>query len=209
MTILAEPYTGADDPEIVTVPSARFISILGQGAPGTAAFYATKALVLAAAEELRQNLGLAGAEEAPAPLEVLYWHQHTAIRPGIADFYTAVPLEAHLHYRMLVRVPENVTRADIDRAYQALPAADRDRSGGGADLFTLDEGQSVQVTHRGPFVNESATLERLDAFASSHGLSRRGPHHEIHLDSFEPDTPQDSLRTIIRVPVTEVDPTRA
>ena len=33
------------------------------------------------------------------------------------------------------------------------------------------------------------------------GVVRSGPHQELHLDPFTLDTPQDTLRTILRDPV--------
>jgi hypothetical protein len=41
----------------------------------------------------------------------------------------------------------------------------------------------------------------LGAFADGAGVARSGPHHEIHLDAFTRQTPQDALRTILRDPV--------
>jgi hypothetical protein len=58
-----------------------------------------------------------------------------------------------------------------------------------------------KALHHGPFADEFGTLERLGAFADGAGVARSGPHHEIHLDAFTRQTPQDALRTILRDPV--------
>jgi hypothetical protein len=68
-------------------------------------------------------------------------------------------------------------------------------------VFALPESTAVQVMHHGPFADEFGTLERLGAFADGAGVARSGPHHEIHLDAFTRQTPQDALRTILRDPV--------
>jgi hypothetical protein len=69
------------------------------------------------------------------------------------------------------------------------------------ELFALPEQDVVQVMHHGPFAEEFGTLARLGRFAEGLGLHRSGPHHELHLDGFTRDTPQQSLRTILRDPV--------
>ncbi|MEV6623057.1 hypothetical protein AB0M83_26750 [Amycolatopsis sp. NPDC051106] len=94
---------------------------------------------------------------------------------------------------MLVRVPDDI---DLPAELAAgLAAAE-------LFLFSYTEGDVVQVMHHGPFAGEDQTLKRLGAFAEERGLRRRGPHHEIHLDSFDRTTPQDGFRTILRDPVT-------
>jgi hypothetical protein len=69
------------------------------------------------------------------------------------------------------------------------------------ELFALPEQDVVQVMHHGPFAEEFGTLARLGEFAQGLGLHRTGPHHELHLDGFSRETPQHSLRTILRDPV--------
>ncbi|MXG26714.1 GyrI-like domain-containing protein [Streptomyces sp. YIM 132580] len=68
-------------------------------------------------------------------------------------------------------------------------------------MITSLGGPVVQVMHQGPLDNEYETLARLGAFARERGLRRAGPHREVRLDPFTAQTPQDTLRTILRDPV--------
>jgi effector-binding domain-containing protein len=168
----------SDEPEITTIGPATFLSLTGQGRPGTEDFYAEKVALSESAARLGH----------PGPIEILYWYDPEHGDIDIAGFYWTAPLDA-LRYRMLVRVPDDtVLPGDLEPG---------DRLG----LFTMTEGKVVQVMHHGPFADEDKTLARLGAFADAHGLRRSGPHHEIHLDAFGPQTPQAGLRTILRDPV--------
>jgi hypothetical protein len=184
-------FSAADEPETTTIGTATYLSLTGDGRPGTDVFYAKKASLTRAATQL----GTSG------PVEILYWYgpEHGDI--DIAGFYSTAPLDALL-YRMLVRVPDGVADAQI-------PDTVRTAAGNfGPDLafFAMTEGEVVQVMHHGPFAGEYDTLARLGAFAEARSLRRRGPHHEIHLDPFSPGDPQEGLRTILRDPVARPRP---
>jgi hypothetical protein len=67
-------------------------------------------------------------------------------------------------------------------------------------LETLHEGLSAQILHIGPFADEPASIERLNAFIKGQGYSYAGKHHEIYLSDFQRAAPE-KLKTIIRYPV--------
>jgi hypothetical protein len=80
------------------------------------------------------------------------------------------------------------------RAKKPNPALDRIR------LERWREGPSVQIMHIGPYADEPATLEKMDAFAEEHGYEFRGRHHEIYLGDPTRSRPE-KLRTVLRHPV--------
>ncbi|MGW0890059.1 GyrI-like domain-containing protein [Saccharopolyspora sp. NPDC002578] len=169
--------TAADEPDIATIDAATFLTVSGQGPPGTDEFYASKEKLSAAAQQLGH----------PGPIEILYWFDPEHGDIGIADFYWTIPLE-HLRWRMLVRMPDDIE----------LP---EELASTGLVLFPYTEGKVVQIMHHGPFAGEDETMKRLGAYADARGLRRRGPHHEIHLDTFDRTSSQDGFRTILRDPV--------
>jgi hypothetical protein len=183
----------ADEPELVRAPRATFVSVTGAGRPGTEAFYRTKERVRAIAHALPPTLRAAAAADV---VELLYWFPEDSTPVGIADFYWTNPID-DLRYRVLAQVDEATTAEDLaGAALSTAGATDAE-----PELFTLPERLVVQVMHHGPFAGEIRTLAGLGAFAADHGVRRVGPHHEIHLDPFTADTPQDRLRTILRDPV--------
>lgn len=186
-----EHLDAADAPEIVRAPAATFVSISGSGPPGTEAFYRKKRLV---SDVVRALPG----DHDPTVVELLYWFPETAEPVGIADFYWVNPID-DLQYRVLARIPDGTSTGEITAAHwattsTALPGED-------IEVFSLPERTVVQLMHVGPFADEVRSLGALGAFADARGLRRSGPHHEIHLDDFGPDTPQETLRTILRDPV--------
>ncbi|WP_072805025.1 GyrI-like domain-containing protein [Rhodococcoides yunnanense] len=190
-----EHHTASDDPEIVLSPRAVFVSVEGAGAPATSEWHRKKLLVT----DIARQLAAVGLAPAGVPAEHLYYqYPDTLPDPGIADFYSVNPL-TELEYRVMAQISDDATPGDIADARRAAASASDD--GDVLGIFTIPEQLVAQVMHHGFFSNELATLARLGAEADAHGLTRSGPHQEIHLDPFTLDTPQDTLRTIIRDPV--------
>lgn len=181
----------ADEPEHVRSPAATYVSIHGSGSPGTDEFYRKKVLIGDIARQVN------GGEE--PVIEIQYWYPAGSIPAEIADFYSVNPISSLL-YRVLAVVPDDTTSDELTAA-RARASSSSDRGGDRIELYTTAEQEVVQVLHRGPFAEEFATLGRLGSFARELGLRRSGAHHELHLDGFTRDTPQDTLRTILRDPV--------
>ena len=169
------PLTGhlaaSDEPELVRTPAVRYVAVLGTGSPGTDEFYRKKTFVADVARTL--------APDAATPvIEIQYWYPEGSVPVG--------------HRGLLQREPDPVA---------AVPDHGRRRR------RHHRRRRSSRPRHRGPgdaprpFADEFGTLERLGAFADGAGVARSGPHHEIHLDAFTRQTPQDALRTILRDPV--------
>jgi hypothetical protein len=65
---------------------------------------------------------------------------------------------------------------------------------------TFHEGLAMQIMHIGPYSEEPATLEKMDAFARENGYGYRGKHHEIYLGDPRRTKPEN-LKTVLRHPV--------
>lgn len=183
----------ADEPELVRAPAVTYASVLGSGAPGTDEFYRKKVLIGHIARLLTDD-------DAAAVIEIHYWYPEGSVPVGIADFYSVNPIPS-LQYRILATVPESSSLDQLTAAWEEA-AGVSGRSTDIVELFSVPEHDVVQVMHHGPFSDEFDTLERLGQFAGERGVERSGPHHELHLDGFTRDTPQTTLRTILRDPVT-------
>lgn len=191
-TSLSEHLQASDLPEYVRTPAVYYVSVLGDGAPGTDEFYRKKILVSDIASALKQG-------DATPVVEIQFWYPEDSTPVEIADFYSVNPIPSLL-YRVLAQIPEGTTEADIADARTRI-ASVADTASDEVNLFSIPEQAVVQIMHVGPFAEEFATLGRLGDFAQHRDLRRAGPHHEIHLDAFTRVTPQDTLRTILRDPV--------
>ncbi|MBX7254011.1 MAG: GyrI-like domain-containing protein [Candidatus Promineofilum sp.] len=67
-------------------------------------------------------------------------------------------------------------------------------------LETFHEGRCIQMMHVGPYATEMETIARMDAFATEHGLSFSGRHHEIYMGDPRRAAPE-KLKTVLRHPV--------
>lgn len=103
-------------------------------------------------------------------------------------------------YTLLMMQPDHITEAMFEqtvtdaRAKRSNPALERIR------LERWREGPSVQIMHIGPYADEPATLEKMEAFAEQNGLEYHGRHHEIYIGDPTRSKPEN-LRTVLRHPV--------
>ena len=196
----ALPLTGhfaaSDEPELVRSPATRYVFVTGAGAPGDDEYYRKKALIV----DVARALAPTSSPDASEPVaEGQYWYPEGSTPVGIADFYSVNPVSA-LRYRLMAAVGATTTDKDIAAARDAATSPS-DTAQDRLALFDLPEEITVQVMHHGPFADELATLDRLGQFAERAGLARNGPHREMYLDAYTSETPQDTLRTILRDPV--------
>ncbi|MGS2740178.1 hypothetical protein [Sinomicrobium sp. M5D2P17] len=191
-------YTASEQPELVDIPIATYISILGEGSPGTTAFYEKKKAITHFAEELQKKYEGTDKAFKSTTVEIFYWYDEEQTGfVDIGNFYTTVDLNL-LHYRIVIRIPEYITAQVIQTVVQGLPAHS---FAGNFERFTYTAGKCVQLLHLGPFAGELETLPVLQQFATKNGLRKSGMHHEIHLTNFESGQSQAHLKTILRDPV--------
>jgi hypothetical protein len=201
MNILKENknyYTAKEQPEVVEVEKASYVSILGKGSPGTAVFYEKKKAIkefLTALENNHAETALAFSSDI---VEIFYWFDEESVGyVDIGNFYTTVDL-ALLRYRIVIRIPDFITSEAIEQIAGQRPDISFAKE---FEHFTYTAGTCVQLLHKGPFAGELETLPALQEFATENGLKKSGMHHEIHLTHFELGKSQANLKTILRDPV--------
>ena len=64
----------------------------------------------------------------------------------------------------------------------------------------IQEGTCIQIMHIGPYSEEMATVDKMDAFAREKGYKLHGKHHEIYIGDPMRAQPE-KLKTILRHPV--------
>jgi len=194
-------YTASEKPEIVEIPEASYVSILGKGSPGTTIFYEKKKEIKKLLEELQNRYSETEKSFTSAVVEIFYWYdeQQTGFI-DIGEFYTKADLDL-LHYRIAIRIPDYVSDDEIR---EAAREAVTPRLADAFERFNYTAGKSVQVLHLGPLAGELETLPLLQEFATGQGLKKSGMHHELHLVNFERGESQAHLQTILRDPVSEL-----
>ncbi|OIV40647.1 hypothetical protein [Flavobacterium johnsoniae] len=190
-------YTANEKPEVLEIGEASYISIIGEGSPGTAVFYEKKAAIKEFVALLAYHCDATDLAFSSNVVEIFYWFDEEKVGyVDIGNFYTTVDLDL-LHYRIAIRIPEFIKAETIQEVGQKsdLPFAND------FEYFTYSAGTCVQLLHKGPFAGELQTLPVLQKFASENGFKKSGMHHEIHLTPFELGQSQEHLKTILRDPV--------
>lgn len=103
-------------------------------------------------------------------------------------------------YTLLMMQPDHITSAMFEAAVADARAK---RPNHAFDVIRLErwrEGPSVQIMHIGPYVDEPATLERMEVFAEKNGYEFQGRHHEIYIGDPTRSRPEN-LKTVLRHPV--------
>lgn len=132
------------------------------------------------------------------PLEGLWWVEGEDFDPESFD----ITQPEGWHWRAMIMQPEHIAEEMFAAAVRALrekkdpPGLDKLR------FETFHEGLSIQIMHIGPYAEEMATIEKMDAFADANGYTLHGHHHEIYLGDPRRAKPEN-LKTVLRHPVRE------
>ncbi len=190
---LKHEYVQPKKPTLIEVGPAFYLAVDGRGGPGGEVFQERIGALYAMAYTLKFQAKDAGRDYVVGKLEALY---------GIDQPFAE--LEAidkdEWSWRMLMRVPDFTTEADLDAARAALREKEKPGDFDAVRLERVEEKTCVQCLHVGPYENESETIALMDAFCGENGLIPRLWHHEIY-QSDPRRIPPERLKTILRRPV--------
>jgi hypothetical protein len=180
--------------EQVTLPSARYLMIDGQGAPGSAAYSEALGLLYPAAYNLKflSKLDLGRDYGVPALQGLWSAEDMGAYTAGRRDEW---------RWTMMLMVPHWIGPAEFAEAIRRAGAKKKGLDFSRVRLDDLDEGLCLQKIHIGSYADEAPVLHRLHhELMPALGLAFNGLHHEIYLNDPNKTAP-DKLRTILRQPV--------
>ena len=182
----------------VPVPAMVFLAIDGQGDPNASGYGAALGVLYPLAYGIKFARKAEAADFVVPPLEALWWAEDpTAFVSGD---------RAAWRWTAMLRMPAGVD-APLLHSVREASAAKLKKKGvdlsrlGDVRLHQLEEGDSLQTLHVGPYTDEAPTLAHLhDVLMPGMGLTFNGPHHEIYLSDPRRVAP-DKLRTILRQPI--------
>jgi hypothetical protein len=186
-------YTAAPAPELVTIEKGLFVTLTGKGDPNGADFGNATAALYAVAYGIKSGSKQKGNNFTVSKLEGFWWVNDYRVDPLL------VPRD-QWNYELAIRLPDNITRQQFS---EALISAEKKKKSAlirQVDFKHIEEGQSVQIMHIGPFSGEAVSLKKLDGFMQQNGLHRNGRHHEIYLSDYRKTAPE-KLKTIFRTAV--------
>lgn len=197
-----EFYLPKNQPEIVTVPPARYIAVRGTGNPNEAggAYQQAVGVLYAVAYTIKMSYKgpykIDGFFEYVVPPLEGFWWQEGVDGVDYAD-------KSGFHWISVIRLPDFVKQADFDWAVREA-ARKKKLDCSAAEFLTIDEGLCVQMMHVGVYDDEPATVARMDEFVADKGyendLSETRLHHEIYLSDPRKTEPAKQ-KTVIRHPI--------
>ena len=186
-------YVTPKKPALIKTKPAKYLAIIGQGAPGGEAFQKRVGALYAVAFTLKMAKKFAGKDYRVCHLEGLWWGEKEA------ENFALQPPDTW-NWKLIIRVPDFIGAKDLKETIATLKERGKPPEVAEVKLETIDEGQCVQMLHVGPYSKEGETISQMIALAAENGLSCHGLHHEIYL-SDPRRVPPERLRTILRLPV--------
>ena len=201
-----EFYLPPKKPQTVNVPKMQFVAVRGKGNPNEEGgeYKAAVAVLYAVSYTLKMSkMGdhrIQGYYDyVVPPLEGFWWQ----IKDGAVVSGFDYSDKSTFHWISVIRLPDFVTQKDFDWAKETA-AAKKGLDCSRAELFTLEEGECVQIMHTGSYDDEPATIKQMDDFAQENGytldFSATRLHHEVYLSDPRKTAPE-KLKTVIRHPV--------
>lgn len=196
-------YQPPKKPSLITMPSINYVAVRGKGDPNVEGGAYQQALQLLYGISFTIKMSpksghdLDGYFEYTVPPLEGFWK----LPDGV--FVLDPARKDELSWISCIRLPEFVTRDTFEWAREEA-ARKKKTDYSKAEFLTVDEGLCVQCMHIGPYDDEPATIENMQAFAADEGLKfDHAPnrlHHEIYLSDPRRTAPE-RLKTVIRIPV--------
>ncbi len=193
-------YQATENPEIVEIEPAQFLSIGGKGDPDGEAFTDNVQALYATAYAIKFVFKKQDKDFVVAKLEGLWWFDETNYAGlSITESSLKVP-RSEWEYRLLIRLPDYVSVADVQRGIETVLSKKSLTLARKVEFYEMSEGKCVQMMHLGPFSTEPESLERMDVVMRANSFAKNGYHHEIYLSDPRKTIPE-KLKTILREPV--------
>lgn len=199
-----EFYMPKNQPTIITVPKANYIAVRGQGDPNEAdgAYQQAIGILYAVAYTLKMSYKtdyrIEGFFEYVVPPLEGFWWQEGVQGVDYSDKST-------FHWISVIRLPDFITEEHVTWAITTA-SKKKKLDCSLAEYVTIDEGLCVQMMHVGPFDDEPASVEQMNAFLEENGyendFSTDRLHHEIYLSDAR-KVPPEKWKTVIRHPIQE------
>lgn len=189
-------------PEIIDVPTMRFLQLDGAGDPGGADFAAAVGALYSLSYAVRMSYKSDAVPEGYYaytiyPLEGVW---------DLVDRSKPVSDKSNYKYTLMIRQPEFLTDAGfaalLERTMRKKPSEHLER----VRFGPVTEGLSCQALHVGPFDDEHRTFALMEGFCSQTGYRRASKlHREIYLTDVRKTGPAKA-RTVLRFAVSPAAP---
>ena len=194
-----EYYLPPSRPEVINIPSFRFLTISGEGNPNSPFFAGCIGALYSLSYPIKMT-----AKKMEHPPEG--YHDYTVYPlEGVWDLneearknYDGTFNKDDLVFKIMIRQPDFVTPSyfekirEVVRKKKPIDLLDR------LKLENIEDGKCIQMLHKGSFDDEPASFARMEEFADEQGLKRQSKtHREIYLSDFR-KVKTENLKTVLR-----------
>lgn len=192
-------YLPKPSPEMINVPSFKFITLRGKGSPANELFTECVGALYSLAYAIKMTLKKM--EVSPKgysdftvyPLEGVW-----DINDKAKEQFSGIINKEDLIYQLMIRQPDfvddNLFNKMLEQVKQKKPSPLLDR----INFETIVEGKCIQMLHLGRFEDEPTSFTEMEAFAKVEGVTRLSKmHREIYLSDTRKVSPE-KLKTVLR-----------
>ncbi len=197
-----EFYMPKNKPEIVVVPKANYIAVIGKGDPNeeNGAYQQAISVLYAVAYTLKMSYKtdykIKGFFEYVVPPLEGFWRQENTESADYTD-------KSAFNWISVIRLPDFITKEDFEWAVENA-AKKKKIDCSAVEYMTVDEGLCVQIMHTGSYDDEPATVAVMDNYLEQNGyvndINDSRQHHEIYLSDPRKSAPE-KWKTVIRHPI--------
>ncbi|MBM3291444.1 hypothetical protein FJY84_02070 [Candidatus Bathyarchaeota archaeon] len=189
-------YTAKEKPELITISSGQFLTIVGRGEPGGKVYSNSLNALYSLAYTLKFKIKKEQAKDYTVMgLEGLWWWD----KPKTFSMKDAPPRQ-EWNWKSMIRQPDFVTTNILEEIRSEVYKKKGLEEVNLVQLEVFDEGLSAQILHVGPYSDEERSIVLLNDFIKEQGYQHRGHHHEIYLNDPNRTAPE-KVKTIIRHPI--------
>lgn len=197
-----ELYLPKSKPEIVRIPKMHFITIEGEGNPGSEKFSSHIQALYGVAYTIKMSLkketGIEGYKDFTVyPLEG-EWDLVDEGRKQYTEGVAVVDLKDLLKYKLMIRQPSFISKEIFEKYKKIAFNKKKSEMIKHVNYEVLDEEEVCQMMHVGSYDSEVESFELMEIFVKHEGRERQSKKHkEIYITNPNNDNPLKQ-KTVLR-----------
>ena len=190
-------YSTKTDPQILSIPLFKHITLEGKGDPNQADF----AVAMEAIYSMTYAIKMSYKKDNPPAGYYEYKVFPLEGEWDLVDKTKPVTDKSNFAYKIMIQQPDFVNQMLFDTYLATLKKKKDNPKLSLLKYEEISDGLCCQMVHLGPYDNEPASFEKMEQFCREHGFVRScKKHKEIYLSDPRKSAPE-KLKTILRFKV--------
>ncbi len=192
-------YFPKNSPEVITIPTHKFLSVKGEGNPNSASF----AQCIGALYSVAYAIKMTAKKLDPAPNDYIDYTVYPL--EGIRDIneeakktFDGTINKDDFIFNLMIRQPHFIHETFFEEMLALTKIKKPNDLLSTVKFEEITDGKCIQMMHHGSYDNEPETFKQMEKFAEQEGLKRKSKiHREIYLTDFR-KVPEEKLKTVLR-----------